>query len=45
VETVDGRWSQAVVRVTFGVTLGEWSCREGDVRSTPTEAKVTLEAS
>jgi hypothetical protein len=25
--------------------LGEWSCREGDVRSTPTDAKVTLEAS
>ena len=25
--------------------VGEWSCREGDVRSTPTEAKVTLEAS
>jgi hypothetical protein len=45
VETVDGRWSQAVVRVTFGVTLGERSCREGDVRPAPTEAKVTFEAS
>ena len=29
VETVEGRWSQVVVRVTFGVTLDEWSWASG----------------
>ena len=30
-ETVDGRFSHAVVRVTFGVTLDSCDSREGDI--------------